>query len=403
MSELQVATPAEIEPAAPPVPGPWRRAARAALITWVAAYVAYGLISLFAWRVSKEPTPTLRDIFGMWKWQDVSFYTGIVEGGYQFHPDAPAFYPLYPMVSWVVDQITPGGALIACAIVSAACAYAAMLLLFRLVDLEFGAETANRAVLYLAAFPMAFYLFHAYNASMCVMLGLGALHTARRGNWWAAGALAGLAGTTRLFGLLLAVPLAYEYLRQRDWRPARIRWDALSFGLIPLGLLGYALYCQVALGSWRAFIDAQASWQRAYGWPGQSLFEAIRLLVVHGPRDGSFVPNEYYMITLFEAGTVLAALVLTVLGLAGPWRLRRDQYFLLIATLVPLLAVTATMVGDQRWLMSAPRYALEWTAPFIVLARIGRNPFVDRIYVTAGFGLQAIMLATITTQAHWVA
>ena len=83
--------------------------------------------------------------------------------------------------------------------------------------------------------------------------------------------------------------------------------------------------------------------------------------------------------------------------------MRPDQYFLLIATLVPLIAVMSTMVGDKRWLMSAPRYALEWLAPFGILARMGRNAFVDRLCLMLGFSLQAIMLATVTMQANWVA
>ena len=124
--------------------------------------MTYAVVSVYAWRASTGETPALRDIFGMWKWQDVSFYTGIVEGGHGFHPDAAAFYPLYPMVASAVDLVAPGGALIACVIVSAVCAYAVLLLLFRLVDLEFGAETASRAVVYYAAFPMAFHLYHAY-------------------------------------------------------------------------------------------------------------------------------------------------------------------------------------------------------------------------------------------------
>jgi len=400
----QIDSPAEPSVENPPVAsGSWPRAARSALATWLAACVTYALVTVYAWRIPKDPTPSLHHMFSMWQWQDGGYYTRIVEQGYGWDFSAPAFYPLFPMTSWIVDRIVPGGALIACSIVSAACAYGALMLLFRFVDMEFGTETATRTLLYFAAFPMAFYLYGAYNESMFVLLAIGALYAARRGNWWLAGALTALAGGTRLFGLLMAVPLAYEYLRQCGWKLRRLRWDVLSFAIIPLGLVGYAVYCQLALGNWRAFLDAQDHWERKYGWPGEALARAIGDVILHGPRGADFVPDQSYLLTAFEAVCILGAVILTVLGFVGPWRFRRDQYFLLIATIMPLILITMTMVGWGHWLMSAPRYALEFLAPFVILARIGRNIFADRMYLMLGFALQALMLAAVTLQANFVA
>ena len=70
---------------------------------------------------------------------------------------------------------------------------------------------------------------------------------------------------------------------------------------------------------------------------------------------------------------------------------------------MPLILITMTMVGWGHWLMSAPRYALEFTAAFVILARIGRNVFVDRMYLMLGFAIQALMLAAVTLQANFVA
>jgi hypothetical protein len=414
-SEMTDETAVDAEPTSAPVPAPaegdteqasarpWRRAALAALATWVVSYVTYAIITVYSYRISMNPTPNLQNIFAAFKWNDVNFYTAITEYGYRSSPEAPAFYPMYPMVSWAVDQVLPGGALIACAVVAGICAYFCLLLLYRFVDLEFGTSTANRALLYFAAFPMAFYLYNGFNESMFVMFSIGALYAARRSHWWLAGTLAGLAGGTRLFGLLLAVPLAYEYLRQCGWNVRRIRWNVLSLGIVPLGLAAYSLYCKLEFDNWLAFVDAQAYWKRRYGWPGQSLFETLQMLYRDGWLGITFVPNEFYMITLFEAASLIFAIVLVILGFVGPWRLRRDQYFLLIASLVPIIAVSSTMVGEVKWLMSVPRFVLEWTAVFVVLARIGTNTFVDRLYLMLGFMLQAIMLATVALQAHWVA
>ncbi|MEV6302242.1 glycosyltransferase 87 family protein [Actinoplanes sp. NPDC051861] len=383
--------------------GGWRRAAYAALATWTAALAMYAVITVFAWRLTKAQTPTIPEMFGMYKWQDATFYIEIMELGYHNNPDSLAFYPLFSMVSWVFNVVLPGGPLIAVAVVSALCAFVTLMLLFRFVDMEFGTETAHRALLYFAAFPMAFYLYNGYNASMCVMFIIGAMYAGRRGHWWLAGVLTCLAGSTRLFGLLVAVALAYEYMRQRDWNVRRIRWDVLSFAIMPLGLVAFSVYCRVVHGDWLAFVHAQDSWKRAYGWPGQSLIEPFRRLYHAVNEDGPFIPNEYMTITAFEAVTVLLVLVLVVLGFVGPWKVRRDQWFLLIATIVPLILVTSTMIGDQRWLTSAPRFTLEWLAPFVILARIGRNMFIDRLVLMLALSLQAIMLATFALHVNWVA
>ncbi|GIE97190.1 glycosyltransferase family 87 protein [Paractinoplanes rishiriensis] len=383
---------------------PWRRAAIAALIIWSAAYVAYAVFTLFSWRIPLGQMPDLQHMLGGFKTNDVNYYVGIAEIGYaDGHPDARAFYPLFPIAIWAVNFVVPGGALIAAAVVSAICAYFCLMVLYRFVDHEFGATIASRTLLYLAAFPMAYFLYHAYNSSMFLLLSIGALYAGRRGHWWLAGSLAGLAGGTRLFGLLLAAPLAYEYLRQSGWNLRRaVRWEVLSFGLVPLGLVAYSVYCHFALGSWRAFIDAQDAWGRYYGWPGQSLFEALKLTFTQGPTGPGFVPTEFYLITMFEALTVLFALILVVLGFVGPWKVRRDQWFLLVASLVPIVVICSTML-EMRWLMSAPRYALEWTAAFVILARMGRHQFVDRLYLMLGFGLQALMFAATAMHTNWVA
>ncbi|GAA2651754.1 hypothetical protein Adu01nite_89720 [Paractinoplanes durhamensis] len=376
---------------------PWRPALVAAFGSWLAANVAYVVASVYTWRVTKTPAPGLPDIGNTWHHQDATFYTQIAERGYHANPDSVAFYPLYPITVRVVDWVLPGRALIAAFAVTTVCAYLLLVVMFRLVETEFDTRVAGRSIAFLAAFPTAFFLFGAYNESMFVLLCVASLYAARRSNFWLAGAFAGLAGGTRLFGLLLAVPVAWEYLRQRDGKLGRIRWDVLSFGLMPLGLIAYMIYCKVSWGNWLAFVDAQKHWDRQYTWPGHALWDGMKAI------GGMPWLNEWHTLTLFEVAATLFAIVLTVLGFVGPWKFRKDQYYLLLATVLPLLLTNCTIVGNNRWLMSAPRFVLEYTAIFIVLARIGKSPAFEKVYIAAGYMLQALMLATFLLDVTFVA
>jgi hypothetical protein len=89
----------------------------------------------------------------------------------------------------------------------------------------------------------------------------------RRGHWWYAGALAGLASATRQAGVLLALAFAVEYLRQRDWKLERIRWDAAAIAVVPTGVIAFMIYSWQALGDPLRFMHIQVFWGRDLSLP----------------------------------------------------------------------------------------------------------------------------------------
>ncbi len=94
--------------------------------------------------------------------------------------------------------------------------------------LDFDRATAARAVLYLLVFPTTLFLSAVYAESLFLALTVAAFYHARRGQWWIAGALGGLAALARPHGVLLALPLAVEYLAQRDFDLRAIRGNILA-------------------------------------------------------------------------------------------------------------------------------------------------------------------------------
>lgn len=377
---------------------PWRRAAFAAMVAWVGAHIAYLAVNVFAWRVGRMPAPHLRDMFTAWYNWDTGNFVQIANSGYDSTPLDPAFFPLYPILIRFTDFVLPGSAFSAAFVVSSITCFGALMVVHRLTAFEFGRDTAGRTVYYFIAFPTAFFLSAAYNTSLFILLTIGALYCMRRGSWWTAGFVAGLASATRSSGIWLALPFIYEYLRQRDFQIRRICPNILAVGLVFTGISAFAGYCWYLLGDPLAFVHAQSHWGRTFHWPWESL-EKVTNAILAVPKL-----HEYALTNGLDLLAFVMVFALLLLTLVGPWKFRRDQAYLVIygftVALFPLFVATA--YGDPRPIVSMSRFVLEAIPAFMVLGAIGANRTFERIYLLPAVATQAILLA-IFMHYDWVA
>jgi hypothetical protein len=381
----------------PPAPQrrPWRVASLTALTVWLLGVLVQGAVSVLAYLAQGKPLPQHWSIAAQWLQWDAGHYVRIAVEGYGIGPGFPAFFPLYPVLIRYGDAVLPGNAVTSAWIIAHACALGALAVLHRLTEHEFGRRVAQRTTIYLAVFPVGFFMFAPYNTSLFLLLSIGALYAVRRGHWWLAGGLGALASATRLFGVLLAAAMAFEYLRQCRAGQRRPGADLISIALVPLGVAAYMAYCARVLGNPMAFSVAQDQWGRAYTVPGGAWWDAVRHLFDHPVTHLSTVA------ALLDAGTYAVAVVLLLLCLVGPWKFRRDQLYLVVYSAATLLLLGATEVGGSRPMQSAPRYILEATAVFLVLGRIGVKPLVDRAVLAVGLALQ-VALATVYLSGTWL-
>ena len=204
------------------------------------------------------------------RWDSV-WYLEIAQYGYDL-PDRAAFFPLYPAVVALAAPLTTP--LLAGLVVSCGCAIGGMYLLHRLVELDFGAETARAVILIVAWFPSAVVLSAVYSEGLFLLLSVGALYAARLGRWPLAGLAAGLAAATRSSGVLLMLPLVIMYLygpradRPRHgiaggWRPRhRLAPDVLWLAVVPAGVIAYLGYLWATTGEPLSAFSAQGEWSR---------------------------------------------------------------------------------------------------------------------------------------------
>ena len=299
------------------------------------------------------------DIWGVW---DSYWYMDIVENGYSTlgrlsqHPDQTnlAFFPLYPSLIKLASLIT-GNAFVAGLLVSNLCLLAACYLLYLLVKLDYGQTVARRTVKYLLLFPVSFVLSGLFTESLYLCLTLLCFYLARRRQWWWAGLCGAGLSATRSLGVLIALPLAFEYMRSIRFRPRAIRWNSLFLIIVPLGLAAFSFYNYQITGDFLFFKTNQAAWDREITNPVVALWQAVSRTV-----------SEQSVKTLLELCFCLA-------GLGVLWHFYRElgfSYWLfgMYSILIPLSAGIASM----------PRFTVPVFPLYIGLALLANKQWRDR-------------------------
>ncbi len=343
------------------------------------------------------------------RWDSV-WYMAISTGGYG-DGAREAFFPLYPLVVRIAS-VPLRSPLVAGALASTALLAVALVLLHRLVALDFDRRVARNAVLVTALFPMSFFFSAVYNESLFLSLSIGAIYAARSERWALAGALGALAAATRSAGVLLLVPLAILYLwdggRVRGRSPRPLRADALWLGLVPLGLVAYCVYLKLGGGDALAPFHAQEVWFRTFAGPFAGAWDGVVAGVqgvrqlLSGARDPVFfreAGGDPFVVAHHNI-ELLGWLVLTVVATIGALRRLPAAYgaYLLAALALPL----SYPVGPQP-LMSLPRFVsvLFPLAIWLALWMTGRV-WRERLVVAAFAGGLAVYTGIFATW-HFVA
>ena len=197
----------------------------------------------------------LTDVWARW---DSVWFLRIAEEGYgSVERAAAAFYPGYPAAVGLLGRLFGGHYVTAGIVVSLAAALGGFVLLYRLAEGRLGAEGARRAVLYLALFPMAFFLQAVYSEALFLLFTLAAFLAAERGRFLGAGVLTGLALLTRPAGFALLPALALL-----AWREPRRGRALASLAAAPALFALYPLYLWREVGDPWAFMRAQGIWTR---------------------------------------------------------------------------------------------------------------------------------------------
>ena len=333
------------------------------------------------WPAGALPDPGLHNVFTAWERHDALWYLRIAESGYSPGDGSAAFFPLFPMSIRAVSWTLGGHPFAAAMLVSNLAFAAALCVLYLLTAEERSVDTARTTVLLVAAGPASLFFYAPYTEPLFLLFALVALRGARRGSWVVAGGAAALAALTRSIGLVVPAAIAVEAVQQRlegRRRGSLVRGlSAAAAGAA--GAATYLLYWQLKGDDWLAPLRQQATWQRRFQPPWETLFDATARAVRYlGEPNGG-----YWLIDWLLVVPVVAAAVYVVFRYRPAYAV-----FVIAGLLIPL-----SYVFEPRPLMSMPRFVLPLFPAFWAIAEAAGRLEIPR---EALVGVSAAMLGALT-------
>jgi len=333
-----------------------------------------------------------------WARWDSEWYIGMAQYGFLARDEFQAFFPLYPSLISVFAPLFGHDYVLSGMVVSSLACFVAFVYLLKLVSFEFGEESAKRTLLYLAVYPMSFFLLAVYTESLFLACTVAAFYHARRGQWAFLGLAAFLAALTRVNGILLVLPIAYEAWQQtggnlrgvRSLSPLLALERLIAVVAGPLGLLTWMRYLQSTVHDPLAYIHRQTRipWTHIPSAPWNTVLIAVQ---------DTFRPDFSLMMRVINGTDLVAGLLLIVATVAAWWRLPRAYVIYLAATFLLLFSSVPV-----NWpLQSIPRYLVVLFPCFMLLAQLGRDSRWDRGILMVSLPLLSLYTA-LFAMSYWV-
>ncbi|MHB8659088.1 MAG: mannosyltransferase family protein [Solirubrobacteraceae bacterium] len=319
-------------------------------------------------------------------WDGV-WYMQLVAHGYPSHVSHAqttlGFFPLYPLVVWIIAHALVVSYVIAGVLVSLIGGFVATVLIARLCADWWGEEVARRSLLLFCLFPGSIVFSMTYTEGLMLSTAAGCLLALQHRRWWLAGGLAALTTATGPVGLAIvpacAVAAGAELWPRRSggglrW-PSRRALRSLAAPLLaPLGLVLFGAYLWAHTGSPLASYTAQR-----YGWDERSsplaLYDTAHHLfyeVVH------FHGLHHHGINMNYVAGLVGAIVLVV---ALVWLLQGRRTISLPA-LVWTLAIAVLVVTSENTPPNARMLLVAFPVVVVFAQRLRARAFAWLLGVT---------------------
>lgn len=380
-------------------PLPYRRSIVRALQVWIGVRLAYIVVTYFALLLQAHGAQHLtrfgpHALMGAWNHWDANWYISIARLSYTDAPST-AFFPLYPLLISLVSHVVGMTHIVVVALLLANLGtLVAIWGLDLLATQELGPHTGLRTVLLALAYPLMFFTASAYTEGIFLAFATFTLLYTRRGAWRAAAVFAFLAALTRPTGIILILPMVWEYgcfLRRQSegWsaalrRPRQAGTLLLLLAAVPAAVGVYALYLGLRFGHPLLFLSAQN-----IGWGRQSigLFAGIRL-ALHNFRVTPAWTYEQALLLVDLLPLAIAA----ILTLVSIQRIPFGFSLYLFGLLYLCIASPSTDRADV--FISSGRFLCEAVPLFLLLSMWAeRRPWLETLLISSGFMLQALFLA----------
>lgn len=310
---------------------------------------------------------------------DSGWYAGIARNGYGHVAHIPdgralsdyAFFPALPFLERALPLAPADAGLLVSWVATAVAGFG----IHALVDQWRGPRVAGLTVLLWAVLPVSVVLSMAYTEALLTAAAAWALWCCGRNRWWAASALAVLAGLTRPTGaaVVLAVMVGAAVPASRGDRSA-----LCALATAPMGLIGYLGFVALRTGDPFGYFTVTRGWGN-----GIDLGRGFAVWTWHRLAD----PPHLAGIGISLGLLVLLALVVALTRLRPP-----PEVLVFVLAMVALALVTSGYVGSK------PRYLLP---AFPLLASLAVWLDVRRPWLGRGL-LAAAAVGSVGYGAWWL-
>lgn len=363
------------------------------IILFVIAFIAIYAISEFGnrfpyWNMILTTTGLPSWIWGFGNFDGVH-YLRIVTMGYESSQYTQAFFPAYPLFIKLITLYS-GNYLIS--LISTNIIFLiSLIILYKLIEIDFSKKIALYSVFLLIIFPTSFYFGSIYSESLFLFFTVSFIYLLRKKNYLAAGVYGLLACSTRILGLWLIpiylLEIYFEYRNKNIGKEVAIK-IILGCLLIPVGLLLYMLYLGFNFNDFILFLNSQPAFgAERSSFPivstPQVFFRYIKILL------SVPVNSLIFFNAILEFIFTLFSLILLIVS----FRKIRFSYWLFSMG----CWITPTLTGTFS---SMPRYILMMFLLLPVLANFPKKYF---ILLSLLFIILGMILTGLFTRGYWVA
>ena len=286
-------------------------------------------------------------------WDSLQF-TRIALFGY-VHPNY-VYLPAYPILILFTGRLT--GDYWFGAFLIAQFFTAVSLVMFQLVAEQYmRSKEALYASLLMATFPFVnVFTTLSYSEPIFLFSTLSAWFLYRKGRIHSSSLMAGLASVTRIYGILIILPMLVELVRSK-------RYHRLLYLTIPVASLSsWLLYCYLSTGDWFVSWTDEKYWQKGGVGDGIRILQAVSQHGIQGLISccAGLDPTIFWSISLF---IILVALT---------WRVDRRLW-------IYTIAVSGLLVFTTTYYVSLLRY-LAFIFPIWLSIRV-KNPWIVALSV----------------------
>lgn len=286
-------------------------------------------------------------VFTVWSNFDGVHYLNIASRGYITEA---RFFPLLPILIFIssLGNIYFPLTYFISLLISNLVFFAALILLHKLLRLDYKDADSFQVITSLLIFPTAFFFVSVYTEGLFLLLVAASFYFARNKNWLATSLFSMLLISTRFIGIVIIPALIYEYLISE--KRLKLRNYLTGIGLIFLSLFGiisYSIFNYLKWGNFTYFLTAHTELNNGRTastlvFPLQTLYRYYKILIT--------IPLSHFewWIALLEVLAFVFGIVLLFIA----WRKNVRVSYLIFGSLAFLIPVlSGTFSGLPRYLL----------------------------------------------------